>query len=338
MPRSWTSEAVLALTDGYKPACVLAAAADLDLFAKLAGVPQTSGQLADALRADVRGLTILLDALVALGLLEKRDERYLVPPSVSELLTDVGARSVLAMVQHHASCMRRWVQLAEVVKSGLPAERRASVRGAQADEAAFIEAMNDISGPVADQLVADLLPLKFSHLLDVGGATGTWTIAWLRACPGTRATLFDLPHVIPMAERRLAEAGLLDRVALVAGDFYADPLPSGADLAWVSAIVHQNSRAQNRALFGAIGEVLHRDGRIVIRDILMDESRTRPAAGALFAVNMLVATEGGNSYTFAELREDLEAAGFADATVLRQDPEWMDSFVSARMIAKGSGS
>ena len=88
-------------------------------------------------------------------------------------------------------------------------------------------------------------------------------------------------------------------------------LPAGADLAWVSAIVHQNSRAQNRALFAKVFAALAPGGRIAIRDILMEEDRTRPVAGALFAVNMLVATEGGGTFTFAELREDLEAAGFA---------------------------
>ena len=90
-----------------------------------------------------------------------------------------------------------------------------------------------------------------------------------------------------------------------------DALPPGADLAWVSAIVHQNTRAQNRALFTAVFEALTPGGRIAIRDILMEEDRTRPVAGALFAVNMLVATQGGGTFTLAELREDLVAAGFA---------------------------
>jgi predicted O-methyltransferase YrrM len=155
--------------------------------------------------------------------------------------------------------------------------------------------------------------------LDIGGASGTWTIAFLRACPSAQATLFDLPHVIAMARQRLSAAGLEKRVRLVPGNFTLDALPRGADLAWVSAIVHQNSRVQNRALFAKVLAALVPGGRIAIRDILMEEDRTRPVAGALFAINMLVATEGGSTFTFAELRKDLEAAGFAEARVVRHD-------------------
>jgi SAM-dependent methyltransferase len=132
-----------------------------------------------------------------------------------------------------------------------------------------------------------------------------------------------------MAESRLAAAGLRDRVDLVAGDFTVDPLPAGADLVWISAIVHQNSREQNRRLFAKAFASLAPGGRVAIRDILMDDSRTSPVAGALFAVNMLVATEGGGTFTFAELRDDLEAEGFKDAAVLRRE-QAMSSIVAAR--------
>lgn len=232
------------------------------------------------------------------------------------------------MAQHQANCLRNWAQLARVVKTGRPAERRPSVRGMAGDREAFIGAMHSVSVPNADRVVRGLQPLRFRHVLDVGGASGTWTIAFLRACPMARATLFDLPRVIPLARRRLNAAGLGSRVRLVGGDFMSDPLPSGADLAWVSAIVHQNSRGQNRILFSKVFQALVPGGRIAIRDVLMDESRTQPIAGALFAVNMLVATEGGGTFTFTELREDLEAAGFTRAVILRQD-QAMNSVVGA---------
>jgi len=215
-----------------------------------------------------------------------------------------------------------------VVQTGHPVERRPSIRGEDRDEAAFIGAMEVVSGPVAADIIDELGPLEFSHLLDVGSASGTWTIAFLRAHPRATATLFDLPHVIPMAEKRLSEAGMGGRVKLVGGDFLADPLPTGADLAWVSAIVHQNSREQNRYLFSSVADALREEGQILIRDVLMDPSRTSPVSGALFAINMLVATEGGGTFTFDELREDLEAAGFADVDLLRSD-EWMDSIIRA---------
>ena len=95
-----------------------------------------------------------------------------------------------------------------------------------------------------------------SRLLDVGGGPGTYTAAFLRAAPELRATLFDLPLVVEIARERLSAAGLLDRVTLVAGDFEKDPLPPGHDLAWLSAIIHQNGPAQNDALYARIFRAL----------------------------------------------------------------------------------
>ncbi|MBI3987493.1 MAG: methyltransferase domain-containing protein, partial [Lentisphaerae bacterium] len=271
------------------------------------------------------------DALAALGLLDKgagREPVYRVPPAVAGVLTETGAQSMLGMVRHQGNCLRHWGQLARTVLSGKPAAREPSIRSADGDLASFIRAMHEISGPMAAPLIGSLGPLKFKRLLDLGGASGTWTISFLRRNPKARAVIFDRPEVIPMARRLMKKAGLADRVQLVPGDFYSDPLPAGVDLAWVSAIVHQNSRAQNRALFAKVFSALTPGGRILIRDIVMDRSRTRPAGGALFAVNMLVATPLGGTFTFDELREDLSAAGFVKIRTLRRG-EWMDSVVCA---------
>ena len=324
----WTAEDILALGRNYQGAAVLAAAADLDLFGALAPAPLTAAALARALQCDLRGLTALLDALVALRLLEKSGSNYALPVGLNAFLTSEGAQSILAMAQHQGHCLRNWAQLGRVVKTGRPAQCMPGVRGEAGDQEAFIGAMHNISAPNADQVIRAVQPLQFRHLLDIGGASGTWTIAFLRACPSAQATIFDLPHVLPMAQRRLAAAGFDQRVKLVAGDFMRDSLPPGVDLAWVRAIVHQNSRAQNRALFTAVFQALTPGGRIAIRDILMKEDRTRPVAGALFAVNMLVATEGGGTFTLAELREDLTTAGFAEVAQARQD-EAMNAVVVA---------
>jgi hypothetical protein len=155
-------------------------------------------------------------------------------------------------------------------------------------------------------------------------------LAWLAAEPQSRAIIFDLPHVIPMARECFATSQFADRVELCAGDFYTDDLPKGADLAWVSAIIHQNSPDQNRALYRRIAAALAPQGWIYIRDIVMEPSRTAPVAGALFAVNMLSATVGGNCYSWTEIREDLQSAGFTDVQLVRRD-EGMLSIVRARV-------
>ncbi len=328
MAREWTTEEVMTIAGGYHSACILFAAADLDIFSILDKKPMTAQALAAEFGTDCRATRILLDALAGAELLTKNDNEYSVPSSVAELLTDKGAKSILSMVRHQANCLRRWVQLPQVIKSGKPAEYRPSIRGEAADQAAFIGAMDNVSAPVAAGIIDKLQPLSFRHLLDTGGALGTWTIGFLQAVPDASATLFDLPDVIPMAKKHIAEAGLTGRVNFVPGDFYIDQLPGGADFIWLSAIAHQNSRKQNQALFAKIYAALEDNGVLVLRDVVMDDSRTRPQAGAMFAINMLVATEGGGTYSFEQYRLDLLDAGFADITLICRD-EFMHSLIRA---------
>ncbi|MBL7185606.1 MAG: methyltransferase domain-containing protein [Phycisphaerae bacterium] len=331
MAKQWSAEEILQVARSFQRASVLTAAADLNVFTCLHGWPMTADALAGELCTDLRATTILLDALAALEFLTKQGDDYSVPDGLAELLSEKSAQNVLPMVRHLANCLGRWAQLARITRTGKPAERVAGIRGEAADQAAFIGAMHNFSAPVAAEVVGRLMPLKFSHLLDIGGASGTWTMAFLDAVPEARATLLDLPAVIPMAQQRLSDAALSDKVTLVAGDYYADDLPAGVDLAWLGAICHQNSREQNRALFARIHKALTDDGVVVIRDVVMDPSHTSPEAGALFAVNMLVATEGGSAYTLDEYREDLSEAGFDDVTLVRRD-EFMNSLIRARKV------
>ncbi|MBM4027756.1 MAG: methyltransferase domain-containing protein [Planctomycetes bacterium] len=329
MGRKWTAEELQEKMRGYGPACLITAAADLDLFTALDRAPTTALALAGKIRSDSRGTEILLDALVALELLTKKGDTYQVPSEVAELLTEGSPVNILPAVRHHGNCLRRWAQLARVVQTGQPAPREPSVRGAAADCESFIGAMNNFTESIAPRILERLMPLRFQRLLDIGGASGTWTIAFLRAVPEATAVLFDLPEVVPLARERLTRAGLADRVTLVAGDYDTHDLPAGADFAWLSAIVHQNSREQNRALYARIHRALVAGGTLVIRDIVMDASKTQPPAGALFAVNMLVGTQGGGTFSLDEFQEDLASAGFVEIELLHQDPG-MDSLVRAR--------
>jgi precorrin-6B methylase 2 len=327
--KSWTAEEILSLSRAYQPACLLAAAADLDLFRLLRDSSRTAEEAAASLGSGPRATAMLLDALAALDLLEKRGNRYATPSGLVPLLAQEGPGSLLAMARHQANCLRRWARLTGTVRSGRPPDGTGGPDGPEADTRSFIGAMHGVSEPIAGEVIRFLEPHTFRLLLDVGGASGTWTIAFLTACPGASAILFDRPEVVPLARSRLEKGGFLHRVRLAAGDYLRDPLPDGADLAWISAIVHQNSREQNRTLFASVFRALVPGGRIVLRDVVMEESRTEPAAGALFAVNMLVGTEEGGTYSLREMREDLEVSGFAGVELLRRDPA-MNSLVAAR--------
>lgn len=331
MKEKLNQKSIMELVRGFQQSCVIVAGAELDVFTILHAKPMTVIQLARRIHGDLRATAVLLDALTAIRLLDKSPGTrpvYRVPPAVAEVLTETGSKCMLGMVRHQGNCLRKWAQLADVVQQGKPALCRPSIRGASGDLNSFIQAMHEVSDPMAMPLIRSLGRLKFTHMLDLGGASGTWTIPFLQLNPQARATIFDQPDVIPMARRLMKKVGLASRVKLVTGCFDRDKLPTGVDMAWVSAIVHMNSRVQNQAMFKKISAALVPGGRIMIRDIVMDRSRTSPAGGALFAVNMLVATPGGGTYTFDELREDLSAAGFVGVRYLRRG-EGMDSVVCA---------
>jgi len=316
------------MTAGFRHGCVLGAAAELDVFTAIGNETLSANDVAERLGCDRRATTVLLDAVAALRCLDKQAGKYKVPAELLPLLSETSLQNILPMLRHRMNMLRGWSQLAWVTKAGIPGPRVASIRGPAADRAAFVAAMHTYSGPMADDLITRLGAPPFQRLLDIGGASGTWTLAFLRAVPGAKATIFDLPDAIGQARQRIGGSKFADRVALVPGDFYQDNLPGGFDFVWVSAIVHQHSRQHNRALFAKVFAALEPGGRIGVRDVVMEPSRTKPLEGALFAVNMLVHTDTGSTFTFDELAEDLRAAGFIEAELSIKDPA-MNSVVLA---------
>jgi predicted O-methyltransferase YrrM len=193
---------------------------------------------------------------------------------------------------------------------------------------AFIGAMHSIGAPLAKRFVAAVNAVDARALLDVGGGSGTYTIAFLSAVPAMKATLFDLPEVIEIARERLHREGLIDRTTLVAGNYYEEELPGGHDLILISAIIHANSPDENRELYKKAFRALKPGGRVLVRDHVMDPDRIHPRDGAVFAINMLVGTSGGGTYTFEEIEMGLSRAGFVRIKLLKPG-EHMDAVVEA---------
>lgn len=311
-------ETFLGIARGFMESRVLLTAVELDLFSLLADGPLTADQVCARARLDLRAATMVLDALAAMGLLSKSAAGYQATPDSGALLAASAPGSVLPMAQHVAHLWERWSRLTEIVQHGVTSATGPAPRS-DAALRAFIGAMHVIGAPQADSVIASIELDRVASVIDVGGASGTYTMAFLRRRADLRATLFDLPPVVELARERLTEAGLLDRVTLAPGDFYADELPSGHDLAWVSAIIHQNSLEQNVELYGRVFRALRPGGRIVVRDHIMSPDRTAPRPGAMFAINMLVATPGGGTYTEEEVADGLRAAGFHGVRLLQPD-------------------
>ncbi len=334
---------------GYQRSCALTAAAELDFFTVILrnGNRMNAGDLARECGVDERGAAVLLNALAGMGYLCKSiggasadpDQGgpgvYAVAEAYRDALDSRHPLSYVPMLRHMANAQRGWAELARTVRDGKPRTRRPSILGEEEDDRSFIMGMNSLAVRTAGPMIRALHEAGVLHfgegparILDVGGASGTYTQAFLECLPTATAVIFDRPVGIEAAQQRFAGTPLEGRVDFQAGDFYSDALPSGFDLAWISAIIHQHGREQSRALYRNALQALKSGGKVAVRDFIMSADGTSPAAGALFGLNMLVHCGDGRVYTFEEVREDLQAAGFT-AAELAVPAETMSAVVTA---------
>ncbi len=325
-----TPQEILSLSRNFMECRVLLTGAELDIFTHLAE-PASSGDLAEKKGWHERPLTVVLDALTAMGLLIKQYGQYLTKPDLLPFLDAKSSQSVLPMVKHAATIWTNWSNLTRIVAETGRADK-IPARFDGEDQKAFIGAMHVVGRQHAPAIVQAVQPGPARRLLDVGGASGTYTIAFLDASPQMSATIFDLPDVVDMGRVRIAASGLEDRVDFVSGDFYTDQLPSGYDLALLSAIIHQNSPDQNLALYKKIWTALMPGGRLVIRDHVMENGKTAPKSGALFAINMLVGTPGGGTYTYEEIKTGLVGAGFENIRLIQGKDHMMGLIEACRPL------
>ncbi|MCL4549332.1 MAG: methyltransferase [Bacteroidetes bacterium] len=146
-------------------------------------------------------------------------------------------------------------------------------------------------------------------MLDVGGGSGTFAMEFIKQNPQLTATVFDLPGIIPITEKYVAQENLTGKVNFLSGDYLEDDFGNDYDLIFLSAIVHINSYEENSQLIQKCYNALNKGGQIIIKDWVMNDDRTEPAGGAFFALNMLVGTRSGDTYTESEMKEWMEKTG-----------------------------
>ncbi len=279
----------------------------------------SSADLAARMGTEPRYTDRLLNALVALGLVEKGAQGFRNTPSAAELLDSASPRFQASLL-HTCSVYMTWSRLTDVVRQGKPARDLPPwVERPDTRTRHFIGAMQHYGRQRAPQVANQIDLSGVERILDVGGGSGAFCHEFLGRLPCATATLFDLPPVLPLAQQYAQEAGVADRMSFVPGNYNTDALPGNFDLVFMSAIVHINSDEQNRLLVAKGAAALRPGGRLVVRDWIMSPDRTQPAAGALFAINMLVNTDVGDTYTADEVRGWMEAAGLTRVTFLETD-------------------
>lgn len=302
---------IMEIAGAFQRSRVLLTAFELGIFSELEDARKGSAEVARALGADERAADRLMNALCAIGLLHKEGGKFSNATHAARFLVK-GRPGYMAGLMHTANMWETWGTLTEAVRRGKSVAGKGPWERGEKWVEAFIAAMHYRAVWQAPEVVKLIDASKAKRLLDIGGGSGAYSAAFIRTNDGMRATVFDLPNVIELAKRYVAEEGLSDGVDFVAGDYNGASLGDGYDIAFLSAILHSNSPSQNASLLKKAARALNAGGQAVVQDFIVDEERAGPPFAALFALNMLVATERGDTYTESEVRGWMEGAGLSD--------------------------
>lgn len=304
----WNPGRILEVSGSYWQTCTLHAALKLDLFTLLGADELESGEIAQRLGGDPRGVRMLLNALAAMNLLLKSGDKYANTPEAGSLLSKDSERYLGFMIMHHHHLVGSWGQLDLAVLSGKP------VRGTPSFEIEeFLESFQMGMFTLAMQLAPKIVEIvdlaDRNHLLDLGGGPGTYAIHFCLKNPRLRATVFDLPTTRAIAEKTVSRFGLSDRVRFRAGSYLEEPLSGTYDVAWLSQILHGEGPDGCRNIIERAVSALQPGGLIVVHEFILNDGSDGPLFPALFSLNMLVGTSSGQAYSEKEIRDMLASAG-----------------------------
>lgn len=310
--KEWNPADLLQLSGGYWSSCALHAGVKLDLFTPLAEQSLTAPELAGRLKSDRRGLRMLLNALAALELLEKRGDNYGATPFSAKYLSRNSPEYLGYIILHHHHLMSTWAFLDEAVASGAPLRERISHFSDEALRENFEMGMFNLAMQIAPRIVPEIDLSGRSRLLDLGGGPGTYAIHFCRHNPGLSAVVYDLPTTRRFAEETIARFGLAERISFQSGDFDLEEVPGRFDIAWLSHILHAEGAAGCAGILKKATAALEPGGMILVQEFILDDSQDGPLFPALFSLNMLLGTPDGQAYSQGELFAMLAAAGARD--------------------------
>ncbi len=312
---------------GWQPARVVMAANRLNFFAAIGDAAITSEEVAIRCGCHPRSTRMLLNACVALGILEKKGDLYTNTAEGRMLLVRNKPTSIADAIAHQDDLWPVWGRLHEAVRTNCRvSERWALVEEPQVHRN-FILAMHD-GAKLAAPLVAEALNLAGRRqLFDAGGGPGTYSIALVKRHSGLRAIVFDLPQTIQIAREIIAASGVADRITTRAGDYFKDDFGERNDVVLLSAILHSMGPERSRLLLKKSYDSLIPGGLVVVRERLLDDEGTSPVGAVLFSLNMLVNTGEGQSYSWKEITDLMSSVGFPQTSVTPLPPAARSSLV-----------
>ncbi|MDD4072227.1 MAG: methyltransferase [Desulfobacterales bacterium] len=306
--QDWNAQQLLQTSSSYWQGFTLQAAVKLDVFSAIGDGGLSANEIADRIHVDERALAMLLDALCAMALLIKNAGRYSNTAASTTFLIRSASKYLGHMLMHHHHLAESWLKLDQAVISGEPVRDRASFSDDQWRESFLMGMFNmakHTAPPVAEAI--DLAGCR--RLLDLGGGPGTYAVFFCLKNPGLSATVFDLPTTRPFSESVFDQFGLADRISFSEGNYLTEDIDGSYDVIWMSHILHGEGPEDCEKIIRKAVAALQPGGKILVHDFILDNTMDGPLFPALFALNMLLGTASGQSYSEGQIRKMLARAG-----------------------------
>ncbi len=318
--KALTPERIMQMTWGYAPPLILEAAVKHGVFDWLDESPKTIPQLARATGASERGLTAICNALVGLEFLARAGDRYkLTPESAAFLVSGKPAYQGAFLTHISKQLIPQWLDLGTIVKTGRPPKRVNTEKAGVKFFAEFVESILPLSYAAASALGGHLKISAAKNsvsVLDIAAGSGVWGIALAKQSKHVRISAVDWPGVLPITKKVAARHGVGDRLTVIPGDLKTVAFGKDHHVATLGHILHSEGAERSRKLLKKVFAALAPGGTIAIMEFLVNEQRTAPPVSLLFAVNMLVNTEAGDTFSFKEISGWLREAGFVKPRLL----------------------
>jgi 2-polyprenyl-3-methyl-5-hydroxy-6-metoxy-1,4-benzoquinol methylase len=301
---------------GYAAPLMLEAGVRHKIFDALDAGPKTAEQVATTRGVSPRGARILLNGLAGLEFIRKNGDQYSLSPESAKFLVSTKPTFMGGILRHTSTIIPNWLQLADVVKSGKPAK---SVNQEGTGAEFFRDFVEDMfpMGIAASKQLADSLDLKGPvKVLDIAAGSGVWSIPIAQKYPDARVTVVDWEGVIPACKKVTQRMGVGDRYDYKPGDLLAVDFGKGYNVATLGHILHSEGEERSKRLIKKVFDALAPGGTIAIAEMIPNDDRTGPPHALIFAVNMLVHTDAGDTFTFTEMSRWLKAAGFTNPRTL----------------------
>jgi SAM-dependent methyltransferase len=320
---------LMGLAGGHVEARLIQTAVELGIFDALENSAATAETVANRPKLEPQATELLLNALASLELLHKRAEYFSLTDAAAKYLLKSSPQYVGGMIRFESLLWSCWEKLSEAIRSGQPVRLPNMYQDDPAETEIFINAMDSLVKARGDvEVTANAIDWSgIAELLDVGSGPATYPIAFCKRFPGLRVTIFDLPETLAITDRYVREAAMTERIRQIAGDYRKETIPGSYDVIFLSNIIHGESFENNRSLIRKLVSNLKPGGQIVIKDHILDDSRTNPPVGAIFSLLMLLTTESGRCYSFNEIKSWMEQAGLSQVRQSDLPPPLTSSLV-----------